>query len=260
MMATGPLPTLLLVHGAWHGAWCWERFRTWFGERGYRVVAPDLRKHGADADRAGLRWTRIGDYVEDVERALDGLEGPVVLVGHSMGGLIAQRVLERRGAAGAVLLASVPPGGVLAATLRTLGKHPLAFLKSSLTLRLWPLVESPRVARDLLFSEETPGDEVRRHHARLQDEAYLGYLEMNGVVVPRPERVRARTPGLPVLVIGAERDGIFTHDEVRRTARAYGTEAVLIAGSGHDLMLDVRWEEVASRIDAWLRDRVTAGA
>jgi pimeloyl-ACP methyl ester carboxylesterase len=253
---TGALPTLLLVHGAWHGAWCWERFTSWLEGRGYRVVAPDLRKHGADADRTGLRWTRIGDYAEDVAGVLRGLTGPVVVVGHSMGGLIVQKVLERHAAAGVVLLASVPPGGVLAGTLRTLRKHPLPFLKANLTLSLWPLVESPRVARDLLFTPETPEDDVRRHHARLQDEAYLGYLEMNGLVVPRPRRVRERTPGLPALVMGAEQDGIFTPDEVRRTALAYGTEAVLIPGSGHDLMLDVRWEEVAARIDAWVRAAV----
>ena len=36
----GSLPTLLLVHGAWHGAWCWERFVPWFEGRGYRVAAP----------------------------------------------------------------------------------------------------------------------------------------------------------------------------------------------------------------------------
>ena len=178
----GALPTLLLVHGAWHGAWCWERFVPWLEARGYRVVAPDLRKHGAKTDRAGLRWTRIGEYVEDVSGVLDGLSGPVV-VGHSMGGLIAQKVLERRGAAGLALLASVPTGGVLAAT-----------------------------------------------------------------------------PGLPVLVVGGEQDGIFTPEEVRRTARAYGSEAVLFAGSGHDLMLDVGWEEAAARIDGWVRERVTAAA
>src|SRR3712207_3327232 len=104
--STGTLPTLLLGHGAWHGAWRWERFTPWLEGGGYRVVTPDLRKHGADRDRAGLRWTRIGEYVEDVSGVLGGLSGPVVLVGHSMGGLIAQRVLERHGAAGLVLLAS----------------------------------------------------------------------------------------------------------------------------------------------------------
>src|SRR5688500_7189124 len=153
--ASGALPTLLLVHGAWHGAWCWERFTPWLEARGYRVVAPDLRKHGAKTERGGLRWTRIGEYVEDVEAALRSVERPVVLVGHSMGGLIVHEVLERQGAAGTVLLASVPTGGVLAATLRTLRKHPLHFLKSSLTLRLWPLVEALDVARDLLFSPGT---------------------------------------------------------------------------------------------------------
>jgi pimeloyl-ACP methyl ester carboxylesterase len=55
----------------------------------------------------------------------------------------------------------------------------------------------------------------------------------------------------PLLVLGAERDGIFSVAEMERTARAYGTEAVILPG-GHDLMLDGSWEAVAERIEVFV--------
>ena len=67
-------------------------------------------------------------------------------------------------------------------------------------------------------------------------------------VRPRPGRV-----DLPVLVLGAERDAFFTLDEVRSTARAYGTEAEILAGAGHDMMLEQGWRELADRVDSWVR-------
>jgi alpha-beta hydrolase superfamily lysophospholipase len=63
----------------------------------------------------------------------------------------------------------------------------------------------------------------------------------------RPRRLQ-----VPVLVMGAERDGIFTVREVRRTARAYRTQAEIVPGMGHDMMLDRGWQQVAERIDAWI--------
>jgi alpha-beta hydrolase superfamily lysophospholipase len=64
----------------------------------------------------------------------------------------------------------------------------------------------------------------------------------------------------PILVLGAERDAIFTVGEVRRTARAYRTEAEIFAGMGHDMMLDRDWPAVSDRIDAWVREQGRAGA
>jgi pimeloyl-ACP methyl ester carboxylesterase len=63
------------------------------------------------------------------------------------------------------------------------------------------------------------------------------------LVWPRPGRVQ-----VPVLVLGAEHDGFFTAGEMDRTAAAYHTQAEILAGMGHDLMLDPGWPQVADRI------------
>ncbi|HEX6492100.1 MAG TPA: alpha/beta fold hydrolase [Candidatus Dormibacteraeota bacterium] len=241
------MASLLLVHGAWHGAWCWEdnvapRLRT----AGHEVTTIDLRHHGAQ-DRKGLRRSRIGDYVADVDAAAKALPAPLVVVGHSMGGLVVQRWLIDNRPAGAVLVAPVPVHGVVPATLRVARRHPATFAKVNATMNMAPLVGTEALVRDLFLAPDTPDEVVRRCHERVGNESYLAYIEMLGVVRARPKRVST-----PMLVLGADADGIFSPREIEKTARAYGTEPVMLPG-GHDMMLDGSWEAVAERIEVFVR-------
>jgi pimeloyl-ACP methyl ester carboxylesterase len=78
------MTTFVLVHGAFHGGWCWYRIVAELEARGHKVVAPDLPGHGRAAGQpASLRI--YGDHVADIIRKQDE---PVVLVGHSMGGSV----------------------------------------------------------------------------------------------------------------------------------------------------------------------------
>jgi pimeloyl-ACP methyl ester carboxylesterase len=241
------MASLLLVHGAWHGAWCWEdnvapRLRA----AGHAVTAIDLRHHGAQ-QRSGLRRSRIGDYVADLDAAASALPAPLVVVGHSMGGLVVQRWLIHNRPAGAVLVAPVPVHGVIPATLRVARRHPVTFARVNATMNMAPLVRTEALVRDLFLAPDTPDEVVRRCHQRVGNESYLAYLEMLGVVRARPRRVST-----PLLVLGAEQDGIFAPGEIERTARAYGTEPVMLPG-GHDMMLDSAWEAVTERIEVFVR-------
>jgi pimeloyl-ACP methyl ester carboxylesterase len=78
---TGPA-TVVLVHGAWHGAWCWAPVVARLEAAGVPVVALDLPGHG-DNPRP---LTDLHGHGDAVRAALDGVDGPVVLVGHSYGG------------------------------------------------------------------------------------------------------------------------------------------------------------------------------
>jgi pimeloyl-ACP methyl ester carboxylesterase len=245
---------LLFVHGAWHGAWCWEdHFLPYFAAQGYAAHALSLRGHGQSERPRGFKTMRIAQYVADVAQVAAQLPAPPVLIAHSMGGLVVQKYLERHSAAGAVLLASVPTRGVLRTTLAIAGHHPLRFARANATWSLWPIVNTPALAREQFFTPATDDATVRATLPRLQDESYWAFLDMIAFALPRPARVR-RKP-VPLLVLGGERDGIFTPAEVRRTARAYGTAAELFPAMGHDMMLDTGWQAVADRILAWLRER-----
>ncbi|MBK9180597.1 MAG: alpha/beta hydrolase [Acidimicrobiales bacterium] len=76
--------TVVLVHGAWHGAWCWERLVDELAGRGVPSIAVDLPGHGASTGPLGDLY---GDAAE-VAATLDRVDGPAVLVGHSYGGAV----------------------------------------------------------------------------------------------------------------------------------------------------------------------------
>jgi pimeloyl-ACP methyl ester carboxylesterase len=87
--------TLLLIHGAWHGAWCWERLLPYLEQPNLRIIAPDLIGQGERASEAtketGL-YTHIDQVVDLIEH--EGLTD-IVLVGHSYGGIIIAGVAEK---------------------------------------------------------------------------------------------------------------------------------------------------------------------
>lgn len=87
------MSTLILVHGSWHGAWCWFRVIPRLQRLGHRVLAPDLPGHGRD--RTPLQGLRLGDYVEAIVRVVQAEPQPVVLVGHSMAGMLIAQVAEQ---------------------------------------------------------------------------------------------------------------------------------------------------------------------
>ena len=249
----GAYPPLLFVHGAWHGAWCWDaHFLPYFAAQGFDVYALSLRAHGKSAGAPHVFGKRIADYAADVAEVASSLPTPPILIAHSMGGHVAQKYLERNDATAAVLLASVPPSGTLATSLRIVARHPGPFALANLTLRLYPIIATPALARDAFFSKTLPDDEMQTYFELLQDESYIAYLDMMALNLPRPQRVLAHKR-LPMLVMGGADDRIFTPAEVTQTAHAYGVTAQIFPNMAHDMMLDPGWQDVADAIIAWLR-------
>jgi pimeloyl-ACP methyl ester carboxylesterase len=236
---------ILLVHGAWHGAWCWRHFAARLTERGHDVRAMQLRGHD---QRSGRIWHRLIDYVEDVRIAAAGFPEPPVIIGHSLGGVLVQKYLETHRARAVVLLATIPAGGALAGMLRFVRRHPTVLLSSMFSLSMRSFIRSTALVREFFFSPGTPEPIVVDCMARLQDESFLALLDLL--------RLAWRPPlaSLPVLVLAAEADGFLAAADAQRIARAYGTQAEYFQGMGHDLMLDVGWEEVADRIEGWISE------
>lgn len=88
------MSTYLLIHGAWHGAWCWKYVTPLLRSAGHHVIAPDLPGHGNDGTPS--KKVTLEKYVSSVCNELDKCAEPVVLAGHSMGGIIITEAAERR--------------------------------------------------------------------------------------------------------------------------------------------------------------------
>jgi pimeloyl-ACP methyl ester carboxylesterase len=86
---------IVLLHGSWHGAWCWHKVAPLLRAQGHHVCVPDLPAHGRQWRFARGRTT-LASMVEPVCRLLDSLDAPALLVAHSRGGIIASTLAEMR--------------------------------------------------------------------------------------------------------------------------------------------------------------------
>jgi len=106
------MASLLLVHGAYHGGWCWEQLVPLLEERGHSVLAPDLPGMGDDA-ASGLVAT-LDEWAEFLAKLVTGLASPPILVAHSRAGMVISRTAELISdrLAGLVYLTAIlaPPG------------------------------------------------------------------------------------------------------------------------------------------------------
>jgi pimeloyl-ACP methyl ester carboxylesterase len=241
-------PPLLFVHGAWHGAWIWQAH--WMpaaAERGWRCYAVSLRGHGGSERPAQYRRTTLRHYEHDVLQTIAQLPSPPVLVGHSLGGVVVQGVLERyRAAPAGVLLASLPPSHGLETAVALARHDPGLLAAATLGARPHP---RPRT----LFGPATTPEVTRRHHDRLEPEAVAAALQL---VLPR----RVRAVRSPVLVVGGGADRTVPPHAVVRTARAHGTRARLFRGMGHELTLEPGWDAVLTTVLDWLEATVVTPA
>ncbi len=88
------MSTYLLVHGACHGGWCWYKVLPRLENAGHRVVAPDLPSLGID--RTPITQISLDTWTDSVCRLLDAQDEPVILVGHSRGGILISQAAEKR--------------------------------------------------------------------------------------------------------------------------------------------------------------------
>jgi pimeloyl-ACP methyl ester carboxylesterase len=244
-----PTP-LLFVHGGWHGAWCWaDSFLDFFAEQGFLAAAVSLRGHGGTPAPGPLNSCTIADYVADVADAAAELGSTPVVVGHSMGGFVVQKYLEKHLAPAGVLMASMPSRAAhrAAVAFRITRAHPLVSLRAYTTGTTAELVNTPLRARQHFFCDTTPESVVVECARRLQAEgSHGGGLRFRF----RPGRVST-----PLLVLGGEEDRSVRPREVQATARDYGTTAEMFTGMGHNMMLEPGWRLVAERIQSWLGSR-----
>jgi pimeloyl-ACP methyl ester carboxylesterase len=231
---------VLLLHGAACGAWVWAEGFAARLARGRACAALDFpRRPGAS----------LADYAAAVRAALDVLGRPVLLVGHSLGALVAQRLLGDRRVAGAALLAPVPPEGLWGANAR------LALRDPGLWTACMRMTDAPGGAPDgfarALFGAAMPREASRRHLRRLGGESLAVLWEAQ---LPQPVWP-AWLLGKPALILAAAEDELVPLDMARRCAAWHGAPCEVRDGAGHLMMLDPGWAGVAERVARWADQR-----
>jgi pimeloyl-ACP methyl ester carboxylesterase len=248
-------PPLLFVHGAYVGGWCWaENFLPYFAALGYRAHAIDLCRH----NRGRLRLTpyaSLSDYIEEIEASIASLGESPVLIGHSMGGYLVQQYIARQSAPAAVLMASVPPQGLLPTTAWLALTNPLLFQQIQLLQWLGPqtvfALYGVEGGRRPLFSPHLADEKVREYVSRAQLESPQAIMEMSLPLVAQPQTASA----VKTLVMGAGLDRLIPASAIHSTAIARGTQAVFVDELGHAMMLDHHWLHAATIVENWLLEQ-----
>ncbi len=247
-LAPGYPHPLLFLHGAFTGAWCWaEHFLGYFATQGFACYALSFRGHGASRGRESLASSSIQDYVADVFEAVNRIGAEPVLVGHSMGGFVAQKYLEDAPVPGIALLAPVPPQGLFGSQLKLAFGNPTLFAEMNSLLSHGRA--SPAAMHKALFSGPVESVKLAEWFRRTQPESQRAMWDMTLFGLPRLWRQNRA----PLLWLAAEKDALMPIGEMRTGAEMLGSQVETIPALGHAMMLDTGWRTVADRVITWLR-------
>lgn len=234
-------PPLLFVHGAFVTH---ESFAPWLarlGAAGWRGVAPS-RRGRLGVGPAQARGLRVEDYVDDTRRVIDALGEAPVIVGHSLGGLVAQRLAEEGRAAALVLLAPAPATRLAAQPVAIPALLPMV----PRILAGAPVRPSCASCENLALNR-VPKEDRARTHEGLVHESGAAYRDLIfGKVRVDPRKVQC-----PVLVLSGSDDHIISPAQARWTAERYHGELEILDGHGHWLIEEPGWEAIADRVHRW---------
>lgn len=248
--------TIVLIHGMFMTPLCWEKWIPYYEAKGYSVFAPawpgrdksvaELRRIHPDSELAKLKLNHIVDYLENF---IKGLSEKPAIIGHSMGGLAVQILLQRDLAVGGVAIDPAPPAGVFTTEW--------SFVRSNFPATNPFLLSRPVQMTfehfQYAFTNTLPLDEQRA--------AYDRYVvpESRGVPISSlgsAGKVDFSHLRRPLLITAGERDHIIPASLNRSNYSKYKVPSVTdfkeFAGRDHFLIGSRGWEEIADYCLEWL--------
>lgn len=246
-------PPVLLIHGAFCGPWSLQGLQQKFEAAGYACKAPALRFHDESRPPAALGTTGLADYAADLEEEIRALGGAPILVGHSMGGLLAQQLAARMKIAALILLAPSAPWGIPPTTLFEISAAQAMHLQPG----YWNMVLEP--SRDVALAHSL--DKLPRH---MRDDVFGRFVSESGratfeimswgLDLNHASEVDADAVTAPLLFLTGSEDRINPPSTVARIAALYGERATaeVLDGMGHWLIGEPGWERLVVRALEWL--------
>jgi non-heme chloroperoxidase len=252
--------TVVLIHGAFGGAWTMDNFARLFMEHGWDCHTPSLRFHDLDSSAdpdPRLGETSIEDYTDDLAEFVRKFDTRPILVGHSMGGVIAQKLAARGLAEAIVLLNSSTVWGILPSTddERAVGTGLMSagpFQDTIIRLEF-------DLMANLALNTMDPAAQ-RNVFARLGSESGRAMFELFFWMFDdrRTTEVDFDKVDCPVLVVSGNQDRGVSPLTAHKIADKYSDNANFYEadGHGHYLMLEPGWKEVARHCEAWMSSHV----
>jgi pimeloyl-ACP methyl ester carboxylesterase len=253
------MTTIVMVHGAFCGGWAFERFRQPFEAAGFAVKAPDLRGH-AEGDAPGaVVGVSMTDYAADIARLCAEEAEPPVLLGHSMGGLVAQLAARRAEIRALVLLAPSPPWGVAGSSLEeaatAFGVQLIGPFSSGALPPDRGLMRAYSLDRMSKAEQEAAVARLRPESALAVRETLNWWLDPFMTTSVGPGAIAA-----PSLVISGQGDVVHSSTTAKATAERIGATFEVMPGMSHWLLGEPGWENVAEAALAWLAETVSLAA
>jgi len=247
--------TIFMIHGMWGTGEVWSNFKPFFEAQGYKVITPTLRYHEEKYHAvapAELGTVSLLDYAADLEAQIRALDEKPIIMGHSMGGLLAQILASRGLAEKLVLLTPAPPAGILAlqpSSTRT-------FLSVLTKWQFW------RKPMRITFNEAKYGILALIPQAQ-QHTTYAGYSFESGRAaweiafwiadMKKASSVDERKVTCPILAIAGGQDRIVPEAVVRQVAAKYHATYKVYPDHAHSVLHENGWQEIAGYVNDWLK-------
>jgi pimeloyl-ACP methyl ester carboxylesterase len=209
------------------------------------AYAINLRGRSGSKPSAALGRASMDDFVEDASRIARDV-GATAVVGHSMGGLIAQKLAERRDVDAAVLVTPAPPRGITVLSPRVAFLH-LKYLPSILLSR--PVTPGREDLREVVLNRVPASQQDGLLSRMLPDSGRAG-RDMSITGYP----VDATRVQCPMLVVAAEDDLFIPPHIVKRIAARYHATLRVVENRGHMVIVEPGWETLAADVERWIRE------
>lgn len=248
--------TIVFVHGLFLTSESWAGWKAFFEEKGYTTYAPAYPGHNGDPAKLrenapeNLGPLTFSDVVHHMEDFIQNLPEKPILIGHSMGALVAQKLVEKGVAEAAVLISSAPPKGVITTKL--------SFAKSNLGLLNPFKGNSVHYPTKKWFHYAFTNTLSREESDRIFEQ----YVVPESRNIPRETLKKAgkidfKKPHVPLLFISGEEDHIIPASLNSKNVRRYKDhnsikEHKIFSGKDHFIVGSENWQEVATYVHHWI--------
>lgn len=247
---------VVMVHGMWCTGASWKRVVDILTPRGYECYAPSLPAHNDSTSQPlEVRNQSLRDYLAALEQGIADrqFDRPPILVGHSMGGLLAQQLATTVKPLALVLLTPAAPRGILALTLSVIG----AFAPWLLGGAFWRNAHKPSFAHAQRYAfNGVPVDRHRALYESLVHESGRAAFQLGlwPLDFSRASMVDPAKVSCPVYIVSCGKDRLTPASVVRKLTRRY-PQATLrhYSARGHWVIDDEETEEMMHAICGWLR-------